>query len=493
MVGFRISIAVLFLLIIVQGKGQDRNDQPNDMGQGTFKVVGHKPNNDPDNHLNGFVVVESIQLDYNYITRNRIILREILFKVGDTISSDHFLDLAEQSRQNLLNTSLFNFVELVVDMGKEPYAHVRVKFVERWYLWPFPILELGERNMNMWLDNPRFSRLNYGLNLTRVNFRGRKETLALLLRLGYRQNYSVSYNKPYFNAAQTLGLGLSGGVNLRREMAYNSHDNKQVFYSKPTGVVYQQYYIDASLTYRPAIHNSHTLILGFKQHHFADSLLILNPNFSPGNQTVVPYFSATYLFKNDFRDLRAYPLNGHYFDFRLSRQGFGILPNEIMDVFAFETSVRKFWELSPRWFTAGGVNAKASTGDYISYFNQQGLGFKGDIVRGFEDYVVDGQHFFVLKSNLKYALIPQRSSNIAFIPDPKFSLVHYAIYLNVFADAGIVSDRLFAETNPLANRWLGGTGMGLDFVTYYDKVFRVELSLNSIGEAGFFFHMLAPI
>jgi outer membrane protein assembly factor BamA len=489
----RLIMLVLLLALPQWTAGQHAGSPNGSDGQGTLRVVGSLPEGSLSADATPFLVVGSIRLENNQVTRNRVIMRELLFQSGDTLPVKAFLEKAEQSRANLLNTGLFNFVEMQLNLDDLPIATVDLIFVERWYLWALPIVELGERNLNTWLSNPTFSRLNYGVTVSHSNFRGRGETLALLLRHGYRQNYSLGYLKPYFNRAQTLGVGLEGGISMRRELAYIAENNQQLFFSEPGSVVYTKYFINAALIYRPAHFSTHTLRLGFQEHHFADTLLQLNPRFAPGNQPVVPFFVLSYAYHNDHRDIRAYPLRGHYFDVRLTRQGLSLLKNERMDVTSLETSLRKFWELAPRWYAAGGVNARLSEGKGISYFNQQGLGFKGDLVRGFENYVIDGQHFIVLKSNLKFALLPQRTTNIGFVPSPRFSLVHYALYLNLYADAGYVNDRLFREINPLSNRWLGGTGLGLDFVTYYDKVLRMEFSLNNMREAGVFFHLLAPI
>jgi len=38
-----------------------------------------------------------------------------------------------------------------------------------------------------------------------------------------------------------------------------------------------------------------------------------------------------------------------------------------------------------------------------------------------------------------------------------------------------------------------GFGAGIDFVTYYDKVLRVEYSINRMGEKGLFIHFMTSI
>ena len=441
-----------------------------------------------------YIIVQDILLEGNNSTRRHIIQRELLFSPGDTLKRTDIHRIIESSRENLLNTSLFNFVNVSMIFHEAfPLASIKFTFVERWYIWPFPIFEVAERNLQDWLLKPSFARTNYGAYIVKENFRGRMERLSLLVRAGYRQNYSLSYSIPYINNAQRLGIGFSIGLNQRNEVDYATRDNIQLFYSEPDGFALRHFYVNTRLMYRMGIHHTHHLLLEYNHYRFADSLLILNPLFSPGSETFAPFFSIGYEFKNDHRDFRPYPLKGYYFDIRLRRQGLGILSNEKMDLTTAETSMRRFWQLAPRWYYAAGVNAKTSLGNFQPYYLQQGLGFRGDIVRGYENFVIDGQHFAVLKSNLKFALIPSTVSRIRFIENQKFSLIHYALYVNFFTDFGYVHDRYFFKDNPYSNAFLAGAGVGFDLVTYYDKVFRTEFSMTRQGDFGVHLHLIAPI
>lgn len=441
-----------------------------------------------------YVIIESIEFEGNNTTKQHILLREVVFERGDTLTREELNNLIEQSRENLLNTSLFNFVNASLLFHEMlPVANVRFTFVERWYVWPFPIFEVAERNLQDWALNPSFDRTNYGVYIVKENFRGRMERLRILARMGYKQNYSIGYTIPYINKAQNMGLGLVMGYNRRNEIEYMTRDNIQLFYTREGSFALNHIYLTTELFYRDGIYNRHNLTLEFNRFEFADSLLILNPLFSPGSETVAPFFSLGYSFKKDHRDVRAYPLKGYYYDIRLKRQGLGLLRTEKMDMTTAESSVRKFWRLHPRWFFSTGVNAKVSFGNFQPYYLQQGLGFKGDLVRGYENFVIDGQHFAVLKTNFKFALIPSRSNRIGFIRNEKFSLIHYALYVNFFADTGYVRDNIFFRQNPYSNNLLLGYGMGLDLVTYYDKVFRTEFSLTRQGDMGFHLHLIAPI
>jgi len=77
----------------------------------------------------------------------------------------------------------------------------------------------------------------------------------------------------------------------------------------------------------------------------------------------------------------------------------------------------------------------------------------------------------------------------------KFKSLQYAFYLNAFFDMGF-ADQLYPMhelNNQLENSLLIGYGVGLDFVTYYDIVLRIEYSFNRMNEHGFFLHFRAPI
>ncbi len=487
--------AILLLLLRGESSNLFGQSQLANMGSSYRYVPVEFESSFPDNLLQtDYVIIGNIEFEGNDATQQHILTRELTLESGDTIYKSNLPKVLEQSRENLMNTSLFNFVNVsLLFHDLLPLANVKFTFVERWYIWPFPIFEVAERNLNDWALNPSFTRTNYGVYIVKENFRGRMERISLLARAGYRQNYSIGYTVPYLNPSQTMGFSLRVGMNLSNEIDYLTRDNTQLFYSEDGSFALKQYYIQSNLFYRKGIHQTHTFSAHYNRYRFADSLLILNPQFSPGSKTRAPFFTLGYEFKNDHRDLRAYPLKGHYFDIRLTRQGLGLLRNEEMDITTAETSFRKYWKLHPRWHFASGINAKFSFGNFKPYYMQQGLGFKGDIVRGYENYVIDGQHFGVLKTNFKYTLLPNRTSTIGFINNEKFSRVHYAIYLNFFTDVGYVRDNMFFQNNPYSNNILGGGGIGVDLVTYYDKVFRTEFSVTRHGDAGIYLHLIAPI
>jgi hypothetical protein len=76
-----------------------------------------------------------------------------------------------------------------------------------------------------------------------------------------------------------------------------------------------------------------------------------------------------------------------------------------------------------------------------------------------------------------------------FLPVRQFNKIHISSYLNLFFDAGYVhdyypGDKVFG--NSLVDKPLYSGGIGIDMVTYYDKMLRIDLALNSMGDLGLF-------
>jgi len=86
------------------------------------------------------LLIEQILIDGNKVTKAQIILRELTFEVGDTIRKIEMLPAFQRSRENLLNTTLFNFVYFDVDHLPGNRINILISVVERWYIWPVPIL-----------------------------------------------------------------------------------------------------------------------------------------------------------------------------------------------------------------------------------------------------------------------------------------------------------------------------------------------------------------
>ncbi len=443
-----------------------------------------------------FVIIRDISFSGNNITKERIIRRELLFNENDTIPINNISKIFKESRQNLVNTSLFNIVHIdSIPVENSPgQLDVKLSFVEQWYIWPVPILEFADRNVNEWLKKKDWSRINYGMFLTWNNFRGRREKLVLFTRFGFDQKYELSYQIPYINKKQTWGVGAAGGFAQNHEIAYNSIDNREVYYRDEEVSPKQEVFAYTEAYHRKGIHNMHWFKLQYTDLDVTDSVIIYNPDYSFSPFANNKFFSLFYQYRSDYRDFKQYPLLGHYFDAMIQKKGLGLMTGQDVNTLDIKANYRQYNNIFGRFYWASGLTGKVSPiGDSQPYYYQRGLGYGRDFVRGYEFYVIDGQHYALLKNNLKFELVSMREHSFSFIRSERFSKLYYAFYLNIFADFGYVVDDRNISTNPLSNEILAGYGIGLDFATYYDFVVRFEYSFNKLGESGFFISFMPSI
>ena len=74
----------------------------------------------------------------------------------------------------------------------------------------------------------------------------------------------------------------------------------------------------------------------------------------------------------------------------------------------------------------------------------------------------------------------------------QFKKSHFSLYIGVFSDMGYIIDNQNNKRNLLPNSLLWGKGIHLDYVTYYDKLLRIEFAFNHLGEKGIFLHFSNP-
>jgi outer membrane protein assembly factor BamA len=439
------------------------------------------------------VVIHSIKIEGNLRTKTSIVLRELAFHESDTVSGADFKRKLKAGRENIFNTSLFNFVTIdTVPRGGWPLnMDVLIRVVERWYVWPWPFFEISDRNFNTWVETTDLSRLSYGIDLTIQNVRGHNETLKFPVHYGFNQKVGFSYRIPYLDSRKIAGIGFGAEFSRNHEVIVETRFNKTVYYKDPANFPRQNLYAFAELLVRPTFYARHTFRAGFNAWFFSDSLLKV-PGYMADTSRQLNYFSVYYQYKNDHRDEQFYPLKGYYFDVEMDQNGLWSSP---VNEFFIKTNVREYQQIWKRWYFASGFTLKLTLTPQPPYFMQRGLGYGREFVRGYEYYVIDGRDFILWKNNLKFTLVPRHDLTLDFLRSPKFNRVPYALYLNVFGDAGYVwydGDRP-DKSNDLRNSILVGYGAGLDFTTYYDIVIRLELSVNRKGVPGVYLHFMAPI
>jgi hypothetical protein len=216
----------------------------------------------------------------------------------------------------------------------------------------------------------------------------------------------------------------------------------------------------------------------------------LNPNYLGNNRTQQTFDALTYQFISDHRDVVFYPLNGRYIDVRLEHSGLALHKDfrktEGILSFAFYKDLKKNFYLSN--LTYGYL----STPDNIPYYNYGVMGYNKIFIRGYEVYVIEGPQFFLNKTTLKKRIF-SRKWNLGIWPIEQFNYFPIDIYLKTYADFGYINNySAYTRSdvnNTLSDTWLGGAGAGLDIVTAYDVVIRLEYTFTSQNTNGFFLHI----
>ena len=434
--------------------------------------------------------VVGITLSGNKVTRDRIILRELLVQEGDSLGTAAFYERLERSRQNLMNTGLFNTVDLLPLFLDMRTVIVEVVVNERWYLWPAIVFDLADPNFNTWWLTKDLSRVNYGLYLYQYNFRGQNETIYAKAQFGYTKQVALRYKVPYLDRSQKWGFSIGGGYEQQAEITAGTVDNKRILVSNPDGSNRDEWWGDLEVTLRRNHDVRHAWRVGFNQAEVQDTIVQVATDYFDGASTLTRFLSLGYTFIWDRRDVRFFPRSGHYAELRLDRLGLGVLGTAEPDITTAYATAKRWWPVHDRLALALSLRGKVTQG-LPPYFVQEGLGYSAQ-VRGYEYYVADGEHYALAKGNVVFTLFRPRNYRMEAIPMEAFRTLHMALYLDLFADVGRVWDSRYSASNGLNDQWLSGYGLGLDLVTSYDQVVRGEYTLNALGEHGFFLHFTQP-
>ena len=436
--------------------------------------------------------VNSIILIGNTKTQNDIIIRELSFEKDSSYTNLVLNKKIKESKENLINLKLFNFVTINKTENKNS-AEIKIEVFEKWYIWPSPIFEISERNFNTWWKEfaannySDFSRLNYGVSFNWENFRGRNELLKLKIRKGFKEHYLLSYEVPYFNKNKTIGIKTNLQF-FRRKKTYFSTEENKLNYLESDTFNSIDYDLNTEIIYRKTLHQKHKLKFTYLKSTINDSIAILNPTYLGDSLSNASIYSLRYIFEYENRDYSAYPLHGFALNFGAKKY---LSATTKIKHCEFTTKVERHIEPYKRVYIGSSFKAKYSTEGNQPYFIQKALGYI-DYVRGYEYYVVDGQSYWLSKTAVKYALIEKTTFDIPYVKMKQFNKSHYSLYLGIFSDIGYVIDNQNQEQNSINNSILWGKGIALDYVTYYDKLLRIEYSINALGEKGVFLHFSSP-
>ena len=426
-------------------------------------------------------IIGNIYIEGNKKTKAYIIERELPFQQGDSLTLPALVQGFEVSRRQLLNTTLFNDVMVSLKAFRGFYVDIIIEVKERWYIFPIPYLKPVDRNLTEWIRQGfGFDRLNYGFKFTYYNFTGRNDKLKAWFITGYTKQIQLQYEQPY--ADKNLKHGYKVGISyaFNKEVNYQTISNQQHFIDTLSGT--RRWNANLEYTYRPRIRTIHSIRAGFVQQQVDSQILTLNPKYFNTVQNKISYPEISYTLNYNNVDYIPYPLTGWAAEISLLKRGL----DSVVGMWQLATKLSRSWRVAPKTYFGWQGYGVLRVPFNQPYINQRMLGYGELYIRGLEKYVIDGVASTLVRQSLRYELFNFKIPT--FIKSRTHGEVPFRIYPRVFFDFGYVYNKYFTD-NSLVNRPLYSGGMGVDIVSFYDFILRLDYSFNQLGENGLFLHL----
>ncbi|MEO6489577.1 MAG: POTRA domain-containing protein [Ferruginibacter sp.] len=435
----------------------------------------------------GKLHVSALNISGNRRTKAYIILREIQFKAGDSLSTVDLANTLEQARRQVYNLNLFSEVTLVPVMLSANDVNVAITVREKWYIYPTPQFQLADRNFNEWWQryNADFNRVIYGLKFSHYNFSGRGDQLRIFLLNGYARNISFSYNTPASKKSFIKGFRITAGYTQNREISFKTSDSNSLVQFKKPGFVRTSLYGSLSYQARQGFFKRHFYTISYNYININDSIIDpkYNSNYFGTNKTSIGVLDLVYSFSYSNTDNNNYPLDGTVYGFSIQKRGLGFKGG--VNMLSLWGVYSKYLPHKKTFYSSIQLYSKIILPFTQAYINQRSIGYADFYLRGLEKYVVDGVAAAVAKYTLKkklFAFDIKVPFHIRFVPK-----VPFAFFAKTYGDAGYSYIKKQFDTK-LNNRFLYTYGFGLDILSLYDSNVSFEYSFNQLGENGLFLH-----
>jgi outer membrane protein assembly factor BamA len=350
-----------------------------------------------------------------------------------------------------------------------------------------PYVRPVDRNFTAWAQQGySLSRFDYGIKYSQYNFTGRNDNLRIWLITGYSREIEMAYDRPNTGKNQIHGFG--GGFLLSGQQEINviTTNNQQVFVNRDS-IQNAGKYLQTQATfalryyYRPAIRTKHFFRLSFNQLKIDSTVLVMNPNYFLNHKLSLVFPEFFYSVNYNNIDYVPYPTKGFLFEASLLQRGI----SSDMHMTQFIARSTEAISFAPKMYFVTQNFGVLRVPFKQSFYNQSLLGYADYYMRGLEKYVVDGIGLLLDRNTIMRELI---RFDIPFLPQTSHDHIPFRIYAKTYVDLGYVFNR-YNNLNSLQNTMLYTYGAGFDIVTFYDFVFRIEYSVNQLGEKGLFFHI----
>jgi outer membrane protein assembly factor BamA len=405
-------------------------------------------------------IVDSIYIQGNEITEDYIIMRELTFGVGDTLTQT----LLFYNRERIYSLGIFNHVYLIPNVV-EGKNILTIELEEGWYLYPIPFIDVKERDLK---------KLSFGLYLKLKNFRGRNEELSAAFAFGYDPAFYLNFFSPSIIGKENIFF--------RTRVGFSDISNKspsaQVLYEEPFSqkIIYAQ------------------LVLGkrlglYQKLYFTGGFNYLEtPKYIEGingsNNRIDNIVDAGVGYEYDTRDLAQFPKNGIYTSANLVFRGLGV---DDINYRVLAINFREYRNLFNKLVSKWKFASRMTFGENIPFYDQSIIGVE-EKIRGHMYEKYEGNDIYTGFVELFYPIVEELNLDLSFIPIIPDKLLSYRLgfYTQVFAETGIAKYKY----QPFAlNRFVSGYGFGITFLILPHQVLRFEVGFNEKAKAELIFDL----
>ena len=292
------------------------------------------------------IKISEYKITGNKLTKDWYIIRELDFKIGDTLATHELGKIVDfnqkrflpgdsselklrltYSRENIINTNLFLTVNLSVENIKGNEYRLLVDVTERHYWWLFPVVKLNAPNFNEWLRDPDIKDVSMGLFFSHNNLFGISHQTSLVGYVGKSYAAAWGYRIPWIGKGKKTGVTFGLGYENLYTVEYGSYENKrQMLYASNS-----QQTIKAGVTFnmRPGLYNYGTIKLNGNMVWISDSLHALDSNYlakgKNKNTSLTLYADYAY----DSRNSKSYPLEGSFLRIFANKVGMGLVSKDV--------------------------------------------------------------------------------------------------------------------------------------------------------------------
>lgn len=401
--------------------------------------------------------ISSIQVFGNKKTKSHVVLREMKQSAGDTLD----LALLEGDRKRIQDLNIFNRV-IIIGQPDDGLVHLTVAVTEFWYIFPYPILHINDRD---------WKKISYGAGVTHLNFRGRAEHLTFQFKLGYNPLVELGYINPWFGGTKRLRANINAVYKKVRSKHFEKNENRDVD-EKHIG-------FGGYFGRRFGHHIFPSIFAGYTQISYTPP--VEGKTISSTGTDRFPILGL--FFTWDHRDLKEYPSKGWYVRSYVLKKG---IPGNQIDYLKTGIDLRGYLPL--KWGSTLALRSAADmSSGTIPVYDRVFLGY-GERIRGHFFEKFEGENRAIAGMALRFPVLPIRYYDAAkqyFLSDFRFG-----INMGLFVDTGLT---WYQNEKITKDKMISGAGAGLHFFLPYALILRFEIAFNENGKTQFYIDLNVDI